>query len=663
MSQESGRPRGTLGSVLALLPTAALVALGLAGPILSGDLWWHLRTGEWILTHGELPRTDPFSHTAGETRWILQEYGSQVLFALAHRALGFAGLKALGVLLGLATLALVFRAARRLVETPWAAAATALFAVLFALKWELRPHLISVLFVLRLAELAFPRGELAGARPSLRVFAEVLVLSAVWVQLHAEALFAPIFATAGLIGAALGAAWDRKETSDDPTPFGPPSVCPPGWVGRGGAGRARAWGRIAGWLALTGCALAGTLLSPLGQEPHEYALLRRSVPQQYIEEWFRPWIPLADPRFHPLSPGVFFTWVAATAVGAGFVLREAWRRLATRGAVRLLPWERIGFLACCLALALSARRFFWLSWFPAVECLALVLAARPRLAGQRLLPWAAALLLAVPLAGSHYVRHALGALGAGRFGDVVDDRLFPVAATEFAADAGLEGNLFHRYEWGGYLGYRLGDDCPVFIDGRTVLFEDVIPERWNAERDPAVARRVLDERDVRVIVFLRLVDHGAGPVPWRPPGESEWVRVWRDSLAVVWIRADDAENMERVRAAHTHEGVAFDPARGFLEAAALDARPEWLETKRVLPAPVAARIRAHDPADRSPSARLERSLVYDELRMRSNARYELDAALGELGPEGVPLRERLRAGADLAPIREAARTLLGGAGG
>lgn len=61
---------------LALAPTLAAVLLATLGPLTSGDLWWHLRTGEWILASGELPRTDPFSHTVGDTHWVLQEYGS-----------------------------------------------------------------------------------------------------------------------------------------------------------------------------------------------------------------------------------------------------------------------------------------------------------------------------------------------------------------------------------------------------------------------------------------------------------------------------------------------------------------------------------------------------------------------------------------------------------
>ncbi|MDF1800813.1 MAG: hypothetical protein P1V81_16685, partial [Planctomycetota bacterium] len=184
--------RTRLMIALALLPTVAAILLATLGPITSGDLWWHLRTGEWILTEGKLPKTDPFSHTAGDTPWVLQEYGSQVLFALTHRLAGFVGLGLLGAGLSIATLLVAFRRVRLDLRMPWAAALVAIFALLFALKWELRPHLVSILFFFWLEANLFGRGSSGGARgiqtPNTRRMLELFLISMVWVQLHAEAL-------------------------------------------------------------------------------------------------------------------------------------------------------------------------------------------------------------------------------------------------------------------------------------------------------------------------------------------------------------------------------------------------------------------------------------------------------------------------------------------
>ena len=595
-------PRAARASAAAvLLPVAALVVLALGGPILSGDLWWQLRTGEWILEHGELPTTDPFSHTAGDTHWVLQEYGSQVVYGLVYGALGFAGLRGLGVLLGVLLLWCVQRSASRLLRPLWASTFTAFFALLFALKWELRPHLFSVFFFLRIASLLYDRER--SEPPGPRVWVELFALSCVWVQLHAEALFAPFLVLAGLIGALCAALFEQ-----------------------GGARRVRAWA-----IAFA-AALGGTLCSPLFAEPHLYALVGRKVPQQYIEEWFSPFVGPDDPRFAPLTTGVWHTYLLFTVVGGLYVLWLAWQRWSRKSAACAPRWERIGFLAVCIAFALQARRFFWLSWFPGLEAVSAFLLAHPQVHANRVFPALCALGLAFPLWQSHYPRLNWNAARDGQLTEVVDRGLFPASAAEFVAGAGLEGKLYHPYEWGGYLGFTT--EQPVFVDGRTVLFEEVIPERWEAERDPARAREVFAAREVRVVIFKSFVNHnGQGWRPWSPPGGRQaWVRVWSDRLARVWVRRGDRDNLERARRWLGERGIDFDAEQGFLEAAALAARPEWLDEKRLLDAELSELVRAQ----LEPGRELVRAEIYLRSNMRRNARHELLRWAQSNGPTHAP---------------------------
>ena len=599
-SAPARRTRARLAAWLVLLPALALVGLALAQPLVSGDLWWHLSTGRWILEHGALPTTDPFSHTAGDRPWILEEYGSQVLFAWIESWGGLVGLRVFGTLLGLALLLAVRRWARRALDPAWASLATVLFALVFALKWELRPQLLSGLLFLFLAERLFPRARRGPEDdPGPRTWLVVYLVTALWVQLHAEALFAPLFAAAGLIGAAFAA-------------------------GLGCDGGAR---RIRAWVATLLAAVAGNLSSPFGAAPIVYALFHRSVPQQYIEEWFRPWIAPGDPRFAPLTLGVFVAFLVCAAVGGAFVLAQARRRLRGRSGPAALSWERIGFLALCLVLSLQARRFLFLAWFPAIDGLALLLARRPRLAASSLPALLGALALALPLARSHYVALGRGALERGDFGAVTDARLFPLEAERFLREAGIRGNLYHPYEWGGFLGWWLWPDLRPFIDGRTVLFADVIPERWRAERDPVAAREVFARRDVRAIVMRRLVDHGSGVYAWRPPSlesGAAWIRGWSDARVVVWLRGDDPENLQRMLDHWAAQGVELDAQEGFNECVALAAHPEWLDERELLPALAADRVRG--TWSLAGGGHIERAAIFEELRMRRLARWERERA-------------------------------------
>lgn len=533
-----------------------LVGVTLAGPIRSGDMWWHLRTGHWILEQGRLPDTDPFSHTAGDTHWILQEYGTQVLFALVDGPLGLLGLRALGAILGVALLAYTLRSARRVLPGGWAVAATALFAALFALKWELRPHLLSAFFVLRFHALLFDRQS--DQAPSNRTLIELFLLSILWVQLHAEALFGPIFAFAGWLGAVLTVLVRR-----------PPQLAPIPHLAR--------------WTGAFLATLSGTLISPLGVEPHVYALFRRSVPKQFIEEWFPSWILPGDPRFVPLSVPLF-ALIAASLVGTG-LLGLIWGRRRFSGSSDRPRFEALGFLGTCGALALDARRFFWLLYFPLREWL-----GESRLARAAWVAPAVSLLSIAVLARTHYPAGAFHDLRTGNFTRSVDPALFPVGSADVVAAAKISGNLYHPYEWGGYLGWRLGDANPVFIDGRTVLFEDVIPERWRAERDPAYAAQVFADRDVRVIVFKRFVLRDGSTRPWRPPGaDTDWVRAHADATSEVWLRADQEQALERLRDWYATEGAPFDPDEGFVELAALAGDERW-RARRLLPEAVLERL-------------------------------------------------------------------------
>ncbi len=597
-------PRG-LWLLIFLLPTFAIVALSLAGPLSSGDLWWHLNTGEWILEHGELPQHDPFSHTAGDKHWTLEEYGSQILFAGLNELGGTFALRSVGTLLGLLLLWSVWRTARRDLDPPWALFMTAAFAVLFALKWELRPHLLSAFLFLRLQRRLFPRER---QDPDKAVWIEVFVLAVLWTQLHAEAIFIPILASAGAIGAFIGGVLQKD----------------------GGFARLRAW------LILLGLGLVGTLLSPEGWNQHLYAVAESSTPRTYIEEWFPSWVLPGDPRFHPLNWALFACVALAILSTASFVLYHGLTRLLKpsklpnteqpHGESTFAPsWERIGFGAVCILMAILARRFFWLTWFPLLDiCVALGAKRRhsPVLLRTAL---AAALILPIILATTHYATRSRMALVSGKWSSAVDDGLFPVHAADFARDAGLEGNLFHPYEWGGYLGWMLYPNCAVYLDGRTVLFAEVIPERWRAERDAEYGRQCLDARDVRLIIF----DRGDARAPWKPPAaHTEWIRVWTDRRAEAWVRADDDVNLGRVHAYWAGHNVDFDKKRGLDHAEVLFANPGWLTELNILPNSV-SELLAPMYENGNQGRHLDRARAYLQSNMRRSAKWELERALDQ----------------------------------
>jgi hypothetical protein len=56
------------------------------------DIWWHLRTGQWIAEHGILPSTDPFSSFGQGKSWVAYSWLFELLIYALHRGFGLAGI-------------------------------------------------------------------------------------------------------------------------------------------------------------------------------------------------------------------------------------------------------------------------------------------------------------------------------------------------------------------------------------------------------------------------------------------------------------------------------------------------------------------------------------------------------------------------------------------
>lgn len=52
------------------------------------DIWWQIRTGEWILENGQVPNTDMFSNSVAGTDWINIKWGFEVLAAWVSKFCG-----------------------------------------------------------------------------------------------------------------------------------------------------------------------------------------------------------------------------------------------------------------------------------------------------------------------------------------------------------------------------------------------------------------------------------------------------------------------------------------------------------------------------------------------------------------------------------------------
>jgi len=59
--------------------------LSLCFPLYDTDFWWHLKTGEWILTNWTVPHVDLYTFTEMGTPWIDLHWGFQIFITLLYR--------------------------------------------------------------------------------------------------------------------------------------------------------------------------------------------------------------------------------------------------------------------------------------------------------------------------------------------------------------------------------------------------------------------------------------------------------------------------------------------------------------------------------------------------------------------------------------------------
>jgi hypothetical protein len=425
---------------------AIVVPVGFGFRLLNsdGDLARHLRLGEIMLDRGGLLHEDVFSFTRGGEPFLAFEYGSELVYALAYRLAGLAGVAVLAGLILALTYALVARFLIRRGGDPLLAYLVSMAAaVLSAAHWLARPHLFTMLFVVVLLEL-LQRTD----RRSLLLY---VPLFAVWANLHGGFSFGCILIAIYIVGEALE-----------------------GWVT---GDRAAAFARARHHAAALGIALASSVLNPngFGLLAHVFGFFGNSAILRQTQEFM-------SPDFHTINGKIFL--LVLLGVVAGLALS---RRRPTMP-VLLVTLATIAF-------SLLSQRNIELFALTALPLVALHLDAEWRAlpilrrakevfereqAGDH--PWvgaavASALLVALAAAGGSIA-------GIPVIPNRFDGHAFPVRSVAEARAAGLEGRIFNNFIWGGYL-LHAWPEQRVFIDGGTdhygeKLFNEYI-QVWNLE--------------------------------------------------------------------------------------------------------------------------------------------------------------------------------------
>src|SRR5215475_7963620 len=116
-------------------------------PLVDPDIWWHLRTGQWIVEQTQVPTIDPFSAYGTGNHWVAYSWLFEILVYGLFTKFGLVGIVAFTVSMSLLN-ALALHVALRRAELPFIVEVCLVAAALGAMSKVISPRswLFSVLF-------------------------------------------------------------------------------------------------------------------------------------------------------------------------------------------------------------------------------------------------------------------------------------------------------------------------------------------------------------------------------------------------------------------------------------------------------------------------------------------------------------------------------------
>jgi len=497
-----------LETALRLLLYGAMIvvtAFFLLRPLNDPDFFWHLKSGEWIWQHRELPAQDPFNYTSTATepakqRFVLTAYWlSQVSYHMIHGLLGFPGIVALKFCIA-ALLVLALLKLRRGDPVVHASLVLAVLPLLFGLYPFDRPQAFSFLFFAVLLVLLEKERTSAAIRSGLWSLLPIPLLMLVWANSHG--------------GHVAGQATLVLYIALEGVKFLHPALQPAG---------PRRYRRL---LIAGSAGLAASLINP--NSYHVFDIAQIPMPAGFT-------------NFEYLSTVQFFRDMQQPLI----VLFWGALALAAVSCVSTIARPDITWIV--LLAGTGYQGFRHVRYVPFFMICA-VLATGVSLSTERVRKWARF----VAVAGSvvlvaYFCRNEIPTRERVRAALRVNEALYPVRAADFVLANDLGGNLYNTYIWGGYLIWRLGPGRQVFVDGRGTNWQSIfqssaINEAFAGPAAPVPYwKNLLMRNGVGYLIIPRVTSRrgfsleDTGRLTAALLKDPEWFPVFADDIALVFV--------------------------------------------------------------------------------------------------------------------------------
>jgi hypothetical protein len=476
---------------------------------MDSDTWWHLRAGKWIIQNHGVLHFDPFSYTKAGEPWEYPGWLVEAPMYIMYQLLGPGGLNLWTALMVVITFVFVWQTLSGGVFLK--GFVIILAATVSGVYWAARPYLITFLFsaiflcileenrwgsctrstdrtLEQVSDLNLPASRWLWWLPALMV---------VWVNSHGG--FAVGFILLGIY------------TLDQLVQEIP--------------GFSKFDFRKSKFIHLLLIGLVTILVvcvNPYGVKMLAYPFKTVSIGalQEFIQEW-------QSPNFH-LRSAQPFIWLWILTFGAVGISRKRlafsdFLLVACFSYLSLLAWRNVALFAIVSPAMLTRHAA------PVMTALGRRIRNRlptspPPSRRLELLNWILLVVLALAVA----IKAGVG------FPQSANQSVFretlPVDAVTFIKSKLFPGRLFNSYNWGGYLLWEL-PEYPVFIDGRTDLYDGEIIDQWlQVARAEEGWQRVLDQWEVHLVLL-----EPSMPVV-SSLKQNGWKLLYQDEKSVIYAR-------------------------------------------------------------------------------------------------------------------------------
>jgi hypothetical protein len=488
--------RAVLGAVLILVAAVGLDALS------DPDVWWHLKLGDWIIAHHQIPTGELFAYTAFGNPLVAHEWLSEVIFAALAAVGGLALVTfVMGIVAWSGMLATVLRGRIRGAGPVVIAVGLALGARVAEPVLGTRPQIFT--FALVCWTLWIAESYLRSGGRRIWLLPPLFLL---WANLHAG-----FIAGIGFLAIVLAAEIIKRRWS---------------------LGAVAPRKRITGLAVALGASALAACVNPYGPSLFVFAATTGATERQKgIIEWQSP--NFSDPAEWVLL-ALLLTFVALTVVTLArrslrgrFELRD----IALAGAGAALALTSVRNTAICVAVMAPP-------WMAMAADLVRSLEAR-RSRPRRVLrasagaPLMGAVLIAAAVAG-------VGVVGVRVYSNATPAGIaaaYPSCATALLAKSPTIQRVFTAYGTGGYVIYRLWPKASVYEYGESIslgtgVFDDYVRIADGAITTPT-ALQLLDSTDTTAVLY------SAGQLT-EDLAFAGWTEILdnRDHGMELWIRGD-----------------------------------------------------------------------------------------------------------------------------